>query len=451
MRPIHATLLVLTVIAMTMGSWGAVARAQAVQEALPPDLPPLPALPSAPPVAAPVPKPPAPPVQMKMEALPAATATLPETPALPKKEPVPAAPVVPVAKLPVLPPGTPNPPPATPTFVPAAAKPGTMEAIKDLVVNPEKIPEALGKLPQQVGDLKSVERDIRRAVSGPSGPPGGFDGEDFSKLSFPQSLMFSEPELKRLYDAVKGIAPPGEQGGPVMVEVKTPKVAPAFYLNSVLYESPTNWTIWLNARRIRRGAKFPELEIAGVREDRVEFIWQTDSLDFISPDWDKKIVPIPPRPGASLGRWAYVSQGGNIFVDQSRRYVRFFLGPHQTFVSRTMELVEGKVNSTFFDIIRQQPAQGGRPAPAGAMPPGARPPVGGAQRPMPVVPASGGGAVQGTVPGAAPGSPMGPARMPSAPATSLNPMAMPSVINTPPGAAPAPVIPTPTPTPQGGQ
>jgi len=52
-------------------------------------------------------------------------------------------------------------------------------------------------------------------------------------------------------------------------------------------------------------------------------------------------------------RFTYLSKDGLIAVDRSRRFVRFKLGPQQTFVSRRMEIREGFIKSTFFETVER--------------------------------------------------------------------------------------------------
>lgn len=360
------------------------------------------------------------------------------------------APPTPVPNMPVTPPGQPQPAPFQPRVVegappqpPAAEKPSlTLQGLQKMI---NEAPQAIANVPKEIPDLSTIKKDISRAVRPLD--PNKFNGENFEKLPYTDSMMFSEPELQRFYEAVKGNLS-GAADEQVAVQVKLPKVAPTFYINSVLYEGPRNWTIWLNSRRIRVGATFPELEIRSVKNDLVEFVWKTDQLDYISPNWDQKIKAVAVQPGEPIPEWAYVSDDKNVFVDQTRRVVRFFIGPHQSFVTRKMQVAEGKLNSYFFpQAVPTAPGQPGalpgapgapRALPGGTMVPG-----------MPGMPARGPGlsnmglpgptpVISGAIPGAAPGSPMG-GSFPLAPMpgnNSLNPMAMPPVMMAPAGSSP---------------
>lgn len=284
-------------------------------------------------------------------------------------------PIVPVKK-----PTTPLPPPVQPSFVaptlptapanappPAAAAPktnlvapedvndfpaliqGAADGAADFIANPEKIGQALENAPQTIP--KKLENVQQRISNLRQQDPNVFNGTNFDKLNWRNSLMFPPEKLQVLYNVAKGLT--DQAVGAVFVEVKVPRIAPAFFLNSVLYNKPDNWTIWLNSRRIRADATFPELEISKVHRDSVEFIWETDQLDFISPDWEKKIIAIELEEGEEVPRFTYLSKDGLIAVDRSRRFVRFKLGPQQTFVSRKMEIREGFVKSTFFETVER--------------------------------------------------------------------------------------------------
>ncbi|NDF12848.1 MAG: hypothetical protein EB060_08585 [Proteobacteria bacterium] len=72
-------------------------------------------------------------------------------------------------------------------------------------------------------------------------------------------------------------------------------IAPSYYLNSVLFYAPENWTLWMNYKRTRRGMKLEDLQVAHIDNDFVEFIWKPKDLDFLSPGWQGKLVAIDPK------------------------------------------------------------------------------------------------------------------------------------------------------------
>jgi hypothetical protein len=80
-----------------------------------------------------------------------------------------------------------------------------------------------------------------------------------------------------------------------------PSVAPAFYLNSVMFYIPKNWTLWLNHRRIRVGTEMNGLTVVNIHEDFVDMLWKPADLDFIAPDWKKKVLPLGDNISKDLG------------------------------------------------------------------------------------------------------------------------------------------------------
>lgn len=109
---------------------------------------------------------------------------------------------------------------------------------------------------------------------------------------------------------------------------RKPRDAPSLYLNSVMYKSPREWTIWVNGQRYTRKQPPENYRIVRVDEKKVEFMWQTDDLDFVSPGW----------------RMAGI-RAENIRIDEASGEVFFTLYPNQSFVARAMEVIEGKAMS----------------------------------------------------------------------------------------------------------
>ncbi len=80
-----------------------------------------------------------------------------------------------------------------------------------------------------------------------------------------------------------------------------PSVAPAFYLNSVMFYIPKNWTLWLNHRRIRVGTEMNGLTVVNIHKDFVDMLWKPADLDFIAPDWKKNVLPLGEGISKDLG------------------------------------------------------------------------------------------------------------------------------------------------------
>lgn len=152
-----------------------------------------------------------------------------------------------------------------------------------------------------------------------------FDGKDFYDLPWQNSVMFSDKELKDIYNLMnkrfyrrKPAANTSQQDpsnieGSLTGQIKgelegvinqvtgqeaspppgtIPKVAPAFHLNSILFYGPNNWTLWINHRRIRRNTKLERLEITKVTKNYMEMVWKPINLNISSPGWENILSKI---------------------------------------------------------------------------------------------------------------------------------------------------------------
>jgi hypothetical protein len=119
-------------------------------------------------------------------------------------------------------------------------------------------------------------------------------------------------------------------------------ISPSFYLNSILFRSDSDWTIWINKKKILydkvKDMKFtiPQLDLVDINDQFVTFVWKTHELAGLSPDWKNKLTKADP---ADL----YYSDNKNIFVKDAGNTIIFKLRPNQSFVVYDMEIREGFV------------------------------------------------------------------------------------------------------------
>jgi len=171
-------------------------------------------------------------------------------------------------------------------------------------------------------------------------------GIDYENLSRRGSLMFSKRDLQRVYSAIRGNLVNNDQLGGTQPTDQTPKVAPAFYLNSVVFIADKNWAIWVNGKKIRVQDVNPILKVEYVSRDKVEISWETKDLDIISPGWRTKFELGQPDGKNGLKQAGYYSKKYNVSVSLDGALVRFALMPNQTFVSKDMKIMEGFVAET---------------------------------------------------------------------------------------------------------
>lgn len=199
--------------------------------------------------------------------------------------------------------------------------------------------------------LAEVPVDVEEsfATSNTKLPTYGIDMEGLSRKG---SMMFSNGDLKRLYSAIRGNLTEKNDIG-ASIESGGPQVAPSFYLNSVVFISDKNWTIWINGKKIRMQDINPNIKIESIAKDRAEITWETKDLDIISPVWRSRLEFVEANKENKLERNGYISKKEKIYIPEDGSFVRFTLMPNQTFVSYEMRIAEGFVPETpiVFDSV----------------------------------------------------------------------------------------------------
>lgn len=143
----------------------------------------------------------------------------------------------------------------------------------------------------------------------------------------------------------------GEVDESEMEEVPVP--IPAFYLKTVLYFAPHNWTVWLNDKKLTYGKNHPDVKIAEINSDGLLLIWQTKELDFIYPKWRKEYKQLDKH------ERLYVSKDNNVLIDSVAGNVAAKVKLNQSFEAKTMSVVEGMRKSSV-KIKRQRKGMGER-------------------------------------------------------------------------------------------
>lgn len=119
--------------------------------------------------------------------------------------------------------------------------------------------------------------------------------------------------------------------------------APVFYLSSIVYNGPKDWTVWINGDRIttkdQDSYQKNGLKIVNVERDFVTFTWETDVLDLMVPDWQQKLKSPERKPQTAQMNPVSVKE----LLDQNKTRLEFILHPNQTFVVARMSIIEGKL------------------------------------------------------------------------------------------------------------
>ncbi len=166
---------------------------------------------------------------------------------------------------------------------------------------------------------------------------------DYANLPYKGSLMYDERSLNALYSFLQGnVAEFSNDESLLSSFDELPSIAPAFFLNSVIFISPSEWSVWVDNSKFRPNIGGEQITAEKVDKEFAVFKWKPKKLDYISPNWQANLVAADIAKNKLVkDRQGLISKDGNIFVDAINNEVYFRLAPNQTFVSRTMEIAEG--------------------------------------------------------------------------------------------------------------
>ncbi len=107
---------------------------------------------------------------------------------------------------------------------------------------------------------------------------------------------------------------------------------PQFFLESLVFRSDIDWTIWVNGQKITpdSASAANEIRVVNIGKGEVTFEWQPHSMEKVNEVW---------------GKWP----NDQVVVNGMQGTVGFTLHPNQTFSSYVMRVLEGKVMPVTID------------------------------------------------------------------------------------------------------
>ena len=242
-----------------------------------------------------------------------------------------------VSAQPVLPPSAPAPSMA-PTTLPPVSIPVTAPAAP-AVAAPAVTPAANADLP-----LADV------VPPGAAAPQESLTSMGSSKVS----VFFSPVQMQAVEEALKDyesnvatttapktdlsvdLAELQQEAAPKIVE---PGAYPVFYLSSIAYRSPGDWSIWVSGHKITAHKNTTNLQIVSVTPNQVSFAWKPSYSDSIaSRKASNMLAPVDPVKNK-------LSKPATFNFDTTTGIVTFTLRPNQSFVVGYMNIFEGFVES----------------------------------------------------------------------------------------------------------
>lgn len=142
---------------------------------------------------------------------------------------------------------------------------------------------------------------------------------------------------------------------------EAPQVLPNIYLGSIMYYSPSNWSIWLNGKKVTNAVNGPDkpLYVEAIDRTHVRLVWKPTSMTALNKVLNKRKIATPEV----------------LDIEGSR--VTVTMRPNQTFVASLLAVLEGMVRQTA--VPEPAPGNAAEPAPAAATAPA----------PAPAMPANG--------------------------------------------------------------
>lgn len=233
---------------------------------------------------------------------------------------------------------------AVPAVVPPAA--GGASTTAAPTVNP-----ALPVLPEKPPVKERAPGEI----------PYSFGDATVSVLFLPDQIEQMKRVLTTYEDQRKilGDASPIETTETVAPPVVEPPTYPVFYLSSLVYKSPTDWTVWLSGHKITPSKNDTDVQVLSVNASQATFVWYpTYNAAIIT----RKKESLLATPDPIKNRLA----APNFIHDELIGMFTFTLKPNQSFVVGYLSMFEGFIDSPALPALPQAAVPGAPGAPPAA-------------------------------------------------------------------------------------
>ncbi len=117
-----------------------------------------------------------------------------------------------------------------------------------------------------------------------------------------------------------------------------PEEIPSFYLKSILYFGPQDWTVWINDKKIKQDESPPFLNIIKIDETQATFLWKDSKIDLRFPEWRDYMIPFDEEK-------KFFSNGQNVVISSETGDISFILKTNQSFIPNELKIIEGSINS----------------------------------------------------------------------------------------------------------
>lgn len=165
------------------------------------------------------------------------------------------------------------------------------------------------------------------------------------------SILFLPDLVSRMKDAIRSFEDTGKDAAkpapvvevvaaPVAPEViEDPLVYPVFYLSTIAYDTPSEWSLWVSGYKITSRHNYTDVTVLNVTRDSVTFLWKPSFMKAIMKrDKEKRFAPIDPVKHKLVPTQA-------VSIDESAGSVVFTLKPNQSFAPGYFKSFEGYIDA----------------------------------------------------------------------------------------------------------
>ena len=188
-------------------------------------------------------------------------------------------------------------------------------------------------------------------VAGTQTPAPIAEQKKFSFGSSDLSLFFQPAQISKMKDAIvvyesvnRDAKPKFEETkpvgpAPVVMDVKEPDTYPVFFLSSIVYDGPADWSIWIGGAKITSRKNETDVQVLSVSRDTATLAWRPDYAEAVAKRRSTKQFAVT---DAVKNKLAVVQR---VSHDPQTGLITFTLRQNQSFAVGYFSVFEGYVDS----------------------------------------------------------------------------------------------------------
>jgi len=269
-----------------------------------------------------------------------------------------------------------------------AANAQTAAAVSESPALPPQAPNpvAIGTEPQASAALPTVPEGDAGAL--PVAPPSASDqsgqqmlspaelAAELLKVRSSKTLSFGDSNISIFYSSeqtelmkkaltsfetrpiVSDVKPKINQPVKLDAFLDTPKTLdepqkyPVFYLSSIVYRSPKDWSLWVSGHKITSAKNTTDLTVTKISKDEVSFSWTPAYVDALNKRQEQN------RFADTATIKNLLSRSQNVAFDKTTGMVTFTLRSNQTFAVAYFSIFEGYMSSPDYEAAQAAPTPG---------------------------------------------------------------------------------------------